>query len=83
MKKETKLVSSMELVRKFGISYSTLTHYTNLGLLRVVRKNGNKRLYQGNQAKKRLKKIKKLSTEGYPLKIIKKILSNGDKNELL
>lgn len=78
MKKEVKLISSMELVKKFGISYSTLTHYTNLGLLRVVRKNGNKRLYKINQAKKRLNKIKKLSTEGYPLKIIKKILNNGD-----
>ncbi|MCF7887584.1 MAG: MerR family transcriptional regulator [Candidatus Omnitrophica bacterium] len=79
MKKEGKLVSSMELVRKFGISYSTLTHYTNLGLLRVVQKNGNKKLYQINRAKRRLNKIKKLSTEGYPLKIIRKILSDGDK----
>lgn len=77
MKKEGKLISSMELIRKFGISYSTLTHYTNLGLLRVARKNGNKRLYQVNQAKKRLNKIKELSTEGYPLKIIRKILSKG------
>jgi DNA-binding transcriptional MerR regulator len=78
MEKEAKLISSMELVKKFGISYSTLTHYTNLGLLRVVRKNGNKRLYKINQSKKRLNKIKKLSTEGYPLKIIKKILSSRD-----
>ncbi len=77
MGNKKRYVSSMEIVKKFGVPYSTLTHYTNLGLLKAVEKKGNKKLYQPDKIAKKLARIKKLSLQGYPLKLIKKILSEG------
>ncbi|MCF7870920.1 MAG: helix-turn-helix domain-containing protein [Candidatus Omnitrophica bacterium] len=77
MGNKKKYLSSMDIVRKFKVPYSTLTHYTNLGLLKVVEKEGNKRLYRADKISEKLAGIKKLSLQGYPLKLIKKILNKG------
>jgi DNA-binding transcriptional MerR regulator len=66
------LISSKEIVEKFHIPYSTVTHYTNLGFFRVVKKQGNKRLYIENEIKKQMHRITKLANEGYPLRLIRK-----------
>lgn len=64
------LISSKEIVKNFGISYPTLTHYTNMGLLRIIARNGNKCLYNRQEVKSRIPKIRHLINDGYPLKLI-------------
>ncbi|MDD5745647.1 MAG: MerR family transcriptional regulator [Candidatus Omnitrophica bacterium] len=72
------IISAMEVVRKYNISYQTLNHYTNFGLLNAVRKrgSGNKRFYKSTEVEGNLNKIDELKGKGYPLKIIAKMLNN-------
>lgn len=78
------LISSIEIVAKYNISYQTLNYYTNLGLLHAVNKKGNKRFFMEKEIKQNLEKIQGLKNEGYTLRLISKILGEqGDKNELL
>jgi len=66
----TNTLSAVELVRRFGISYQTLNHYTNLGLLKDSGRQGLKRLYRADSVKKRLRMIKTLQNQGYTLRLI-------------
>ena len=67
-------VSAAEIVKKYGLTYQAVNHYTNLGLLDVVTKNGNVRMYAKHKVKTRLAKISKLAGEGYSLRLIRKKL---------
>lgn len=69
-----KLVYSKDIVVKYNIPYPTITHYTNLGLFRVVERKGNKRLYDEEEIEVRIKQIRRLMNEGYPLILIRKEL---------
>lgn len=69
-----KFISSKDIVEKYGIPYSTVTHYTNLGFFSVVKRKGNRRLYDGGQIKRQLKRITELRDGGYPLRLIRKKL---------
>ncbi len=73
------IITAMDVVRKFNISYQTLNHYTNFGLLNAIRKrgSGNKRFYKALEVESNLNKIDDLKGKGYPLKIIAKILNNN------
>lgn len=64
------LLSALELVDKFRISYQTLNHYTNLGLLKNSTRRGLRRFYQEEDVRKRLRTIKDLQNKGYPLRLI-------------
>ena len=66
----SRVLSALELVRKFDISYQTLNHYTNLGLLRHASRKGIRRFYRQEDVKKRLRKIEALQNKGYPLRLI-------------
>ncbi len=66
------MVTINEIVEAYGIPYSTVNHYTIIGLLKVVSKKRNVRLYDGAEVKKRLKKITELKDKGYPLNLIQK-----------
>lgn len=70
-----KLISSPEIVAKYKISYQTLNYYTNLGLFHAVNKRGNKRYYAEKEIKGRLTRIQSLKNEGYPLRLIRKLLN--------
>ncbi len=72
------IITAMDVVRKYNISYQTLNHYTNFGLLNAIRKrgSGNKRFYEALEVESNLNKIDDLKGKGYPLKIIAKILNN-------
>jgi DNA-binding transcriptional MerR regulator len=72
--KGNKMVSANDIMNKFNISYQTVNHYTDFGLLPVVTKKGNVRFYDKNLIEKRLKKIKDLMQEGYSLRLIRKQL---------
>jgi len=76
--KNKKLISAEEISKKFKISYQTVNHYTNLNLLNVEKKYGNKRQYLEEKVKKRLQEIEKMKSKGYPLRLIGQIL-NGQR----
>lgn len=73
------IITAMEVVRRFNISYQTLNHYTNFGLLNAVKKrgSGNKRFYLLDEVETNLNKIDELKGKGYPLKIIAQMLSTS------
>jgi DNA-binding transcriptional MerR regulator len=68
------MISAKEIVSGFGISYQTVNHYTDFGLLPVMAKKGNVRFYDRSLVEARLKKIKELVQEGYSLRLIRKRL---------
>ena len=74
---QTTLINIKDISRKFNITPYTINHYTNLGLLKVVMKNKNKRLYNEADVTYKLKTILALIAEGYPLQLIRKRLDEG------
>lgn len=76
-------VTAAEIRKKFELSYSTINHYTNLGLFSVLKKNGNKRIYDFDEVKARYLMITKLTKEGYPLGLIQKKIMGLMRDELL
>ena len=68
------MISAQEIAKKYNISYQAVNYYTNLGLLVVRKRKGNGRLYDEKEVEERLKKIAELKDEGYPLKLICKML---------
>ena len=73
-KAKSNLITAGEIVQKFGVTYQAVNHYTNLGLLQVVTKSGNMRMYARSKVKNRLVKISSLVNEGYSLRLIRKKL---------
>jgi DNA-binding transcriptional MerR regulator len=69
-----KFISAKEIVRKYHLSYQKVNRYTDAGLLKVVFKRGNTRLFNRQKLDKRLKQIFSLSREGYSLRLIRKKL---------
>ncbi|MDP3790755.1 MAG: MerR family transcriptional regulator [Candidatus Omnitrophota bacterium] len=69
-----KKISAQDIVKKFNIRYPTLNYYTTIGLLPLLGKNGNQRIYDEGEVKRRLEEITRLSQEGYPLNLIRKKL---------
>ena len=68
------LLGVRELAKVINVSPSTITYYTNLGLLEVVRIKGNKKLYNKDLMIQRFSAIQKARQEGYSLMLIKKRL---------
>ena len=74
---ENKIISAMEIVRMYKLSYQTINYYTNLGLLKVHESRGNKRLYKKKEVEERLGEISRLKSKGYPLRVICEVLSKN------
>ena len=70
-------ISATEIVKKYNISYQTLNHYTNLGLLNAHGRRGFMRMYADSEIRVRLKKIKELKDKGYTLCVIADLLNSG------
>lgn len=68
------LITISEIVREHNIPYSTINHYTVMGLLTVVGKKKQMRLYGKAEIRERLARISELKNMGYPLQLIKKEL---------
>ena len=64
-------ITAKDISKKFKVAYPTINHYTNLGFLSIVKREGNKRLYRGREVKRRLELISKMVNEGYPLRLIR------------
>ncbi|MCM8792656.1 MAG: helix-turn-helix domain-containing protein [Candidatus Omnitrophica bacterium] len=69
-----KSISAKDIVAKYHVSYQSVNHYTDLGLLPVSFKIRNVRFYDRAVVERRLKKIRKLMQEGYSLRLIRKRL---------
>ena len=69
-----KLIFSKDIEERFGIPYSTVTFYTNMGFFEVVKRKGNRRMYDESDVKTQLDKVTGLINEGYPLRLIRKVL---------
>ena len=69
-----KMISAKDISDKYNISYQAVNHYTDLGLLEVLLKRGNVRLYKREIVDRRIRKIMDLRKEGYSLRLIRKIL---------
>jgi len=78
-----KEITAQQIREKFKISYSAINHYTDLGLFAIVRKSGNKRVYDLNEVKSRFQIISRLANEGYPLHLIRKKIMEKVTDELL
>jgi DNA-binding transcriptional MerR regulator len=70
--KKSKIISAKDISTTYSITYQTVNHYTDLGLLPVAGKKGNVRFYNNAIVGKRLKEIKDLASEGYNLRLIRK-----------
>ncbi len=70
-----KPISAKEIISKFNISLQRINHYTNIGLLSVVTRKGNVRMYDETEVKERIAKISELRNEGYSLRLIRKKLN--------
>ena len=69
------LISVKEIVKKYSIPYSTVNHYSIIGLLTVADRRKNMRLYDEAQVKERLATIARLRGKGYPLHLIQNELN--------
>ncbi len=70
--RHNKMLAAREIMKEYNLTYQTVNHYTDFGLLPVVLKKGNVRFYDKNIVRGRLKKIKELTEEGYSLRLIRK-----------
>lgn len=68
------LMTINEITKQFGLPYSTVNHYTIIGLLTVVGKKRNIRLYNKAEVRARLERITCLKDKGYPLHLIRQSL---------
>ena len=71
------LVTAQDISRQHKIAYPTINHYTDLGFLPIVKREGNRRMYSKKQVRDRLRVITKLVNEGYPLRLIRTKLARG------
>ena len=65
------LITADRIAQKYNVPYSTVNHYTIIGLLKVVNKRKNVRLYDEAEVRHKLKRILELKEKGYPLSLIK------------
>ena len=72
--RHNKMLAAREIMKEYNLTYQTVNHYTDFGLLPVALKKGNVRFYDKNIVEERLKEIKKLTEEGYSLRLIRKRL---------
>lgn len=73
-----KLISAKDIMKEFNISYQTINNYTDRGFLNVVAKRSRKRMYNYNEVKERLAKITEWVNEGYALRLIRRMLNEGE-----
>ena len=69
---ENVLVTAKDISKKYKVPYPTINHYTDLGFLPIVKKEGSRRMYNNKQVRDRLQLISKMINEGYPLRLIRK-----------
>ena len=74
---ENKMLSAKDIMKKYSLSYQTINHYTDFGILPVMVKRGNVRFYDKRVVEKRIKRTRELMSEGYSLRLIHKKLTSA------
>lgn len=64
------LITIDEISKLYNLSNPTVNYYTNMGLLPIADKHGNKRLYDKDEIHKRMEKIREMRRSGYSLRLI-------------
>ena len=77
LQEKKNLITIDDISKLYGFSKATINYYTNMGLLHIAEKQGNKRLYDDNEVRKRLEKIKEMRRSGYSLRLIRKQLTSA------
>ena len=74
-----RLITVEDIANQFALSKASVNYYTNIGLLSVYEKKGNRRLYDRDEVARRLEKIKEMMKIGYTLRLIQRefLLSKG------
>lgn len=75
MPRDNKIISAKDIINTHSLSYNIVNHYTDCGLLPVLKKSGNVRFYDKEVVGARLKMIKELTEKGYTLRLIQQELS--------
>ncbi|MGE5197077.1 MAG: MerR family transcriptional regulator [Deltaproteobacteria bacterium] len=68
------VISVKDIMRKYNVTYHAVNHYTDFGLLTPAFKKGTVRFYDEVQVRHRLNAVRKLASEGYSLRLIRKKL---------
>ena len=68
-------LTAKDISKKYKIAYPTVNYYTDIGLLSIVKREGNRRFYSTRDVQSRLHRIGKMVNEGYPLRLIRKKIS--------
>lgn len=61
-----------EVAERFDISKATVNYYTNIGLIQVLQKKKNRRLYDAHDVEKRINKVREMLNMGYTLRLIQR-----------
>lgn len=69
---DSNLLTVDEISKLYNLSKPTINYYTNMGLLSIADKHGNKRLYNKAEVHKRLEKIREMRRSGYSLRLIRR-----------
>jgi len=72
-----RLLSTKDVIEKYKVSYQTLNYYTNMGFFSVIERQGNKRMYNEGEISEKLKAIRDMKNQGYPLRLIARKLNHG------
>ncbi|MCD4779241.1 MAG: helix-turn-helix domain-containing protein [Candidatus Omnitrophica bacterium] len=76
-----KKITVSDVAKLSGLSVSSVNYYTNMGLIVIAEKKGNKRLYDQDDVQRRLKKISEMMNMGYTLRLIQhQFLASQDFN---
>lgn len=74
---DSNLITVDEISKLYNLSKPTVNYYTNMGLLPIADKHGNKRLYNKDEVHKRLEKIREMRRSGYSLRLIRRQFSSS------
>ncbi len=74
---KSNLISVDELSNLYNLSKPTINYYTNMGLLPIADKQGNKRLYDKDDVGKRQEEIREMRRSGYSLRLIRRQFSSS------
>ena len=70
------LLNIEEVAKKFDLSKASVNYYTNIGLIVVHRKKGNKRLYDVADVTRRIERVREMLNMGYTLRLIQREFAN-------
>lgn len=77
---KSNFMSIEEVAKVHLLSKASVNYYTNLGILHVAAKDGNKRLYDKEETRQRLEKVKEMRAAGYSLRLIARHFSAPKEN---